>query len=272
MRKCLVFLFLAVIVPGAAFGQAVVCDRFEPNVILKGNQLAVSLDTDLPDWTQLMVSVSRSYWANTPPHEYSVAYLETQATVRQWRKLHNIDIEGATWRRHLDEQIQRLGAAGIATKIVRIDSNVTVSFVVPVNQTDSRFGPGNRNLGGKRVPASGLRVIEAERKIGYPLPSATRAGPAEFAAPDGLSSGVRYQISRETPLMPERNPEDPLRAMAAARRLPPGSGFVVLSIDRSEPSNVWYRVRALSTRGASLGSGWVNGIALIGQEITVVRP
>jgi hypothetical protein len=265
-------LVLTAALPAVASGQTVTCDRFEPNATLHGSELTVFLDTDLPDWTQIMVSVSRSYWAGVPLQEYPIAYVETKSTVGEWRKPHALRVDHGAWRRRLDEQTRRVGAAGIAVKVAKIDNDVTVSFTVPINQADPRFGPANRNLIGKKVAATGLRVVRAERKVRHPFAPGAEPTTTDFAALDGLKTGAKYQISRETPLMPERHSADPLRAIAAIRRVPAGAILTVLEVDRSDPSNPWYRVSAVSARGTIPLSGWLNSDALIGQEIRVVRP
>ena len=56
------------------------------------------------------------------------------------------------------------------------------------------------------------------------------------------------------------------------RRIPAGTIITVLSVDRSDASNPWYRVKAASASGTDMGTGWVNRIAVIGQEIRVIRP
>jgi hypothetical protein len=48
--------------PSLALGQPFRCDRFEPKAVLEGDCLSISLDTDLPDSTVLVVTVSRSSW------------------------------------------------------------------------------------------------------------------------------------------------------------------------------------------------------------------
>lgn len=105
-------------------------------------------------------------------------------------------------------------AAGEPVKIATIDTDVTVSFTVPINQADPRFGPGNRNLVGKKVSTSGLRVVRAEVKVKHPFGAGAQPSPAEFGAPERLRPGVKYHLSRETPLAPERHPADPLRVAA----------------------------------------------------------
>jgi len=262
---------LMALMPSLALGQTVTCDRFEPQATLEGSQLTVSLDTDLPDSTVVMVSVSRSYWAGTPLQEYPIDYLESRSTVGEWRKPRVVSVDHAVWRRKLDERVRLLAAAGEPVKVVRPDADVAVSFTVPVNQADPRFGAGNRNLVGKKVATTGLRVVWAERKVSHPFGTVAQPAPAEFGSPDGLVRGLKYRLSRDTPLAPERHPADPLRATALIRHVPAGTIVTVLGVDRSDASNPWYRVSAASASGGDLGTGWVNSVALIGQELKVVR-
>lgn len=64
--------------------------------------------------------------------------------------------------------------------------------------------------------------------------------------------------------MPEVEPADPMSAIARIEYLPPGSQIRVIQTVL-KGSNPWYEVRALSSEGSPLGSGWINSLALIGQ-------
>jgi hypothetical protein len=83
--------------PPLAAGQTTTCERFEAKAVLKSEQLIVSLDTDLPDSTQVMVGISRSHWADIPIREYPLDYLETRVTVGEWWQIepgrHGADVE-----------------------------------------------------------------------------------------------------------------------------------------------------------------------------------
>lgn len=80
-----------------------------------------------------------------------------------------------------------------------------------------------------------------------------------------LQRGQLFKLTeRETPLCPEFEPEDPTEAILKIRQLPPGSTIKVLKIKTRE-STPWYFVEVVSKTGQSLGSGWINGIALINQ-------
>jgi hypothetical protein len=253
--------------------ESITCDRFEPSASLRGDQLLVLLDTDLPDWTQIMVSVSRSYWAGNPSEEYPIDYLEADATVAEWRKPRSVSVDNTAWRRKLDERLRMLALAGQPKKVTKIDSDVAVSFTVPINQPDSRFGIRNSNLIGKRIEIKGIRVVRGELKVKYPVTNtAHQPRLTEYGGFESLQIGAKYGLSRETPLVPERHPSNPLRAIASMRRVPAGTIITIAGVDRSDKTNPWYRVKVRSASGATVDEGWINSDALIGQEIKTLRP
>jgi len=249
----------------------VVCDRFELLAVLEGDQLLLSLDTDLPDETVLMVSAARSYHEGSPEQEKPLNYLSERSTVGEWRVPHKVSLTHGVWAKLLDERARLSTVTGEPLNIKRTNGDLDASFTVPINQTDPRFGKGNENLRGKKVPTTGLRTVRVEKKIPYPLPvNATR--PARtYVARDALESGVTYQIPKEVPLMPSRDPADPLEALKSLRRIPAQTLITVLTVDRRQASNPWYRVKAVGPAGAALGTGWINSIALIGPDIVRVR-
>lgn len=197
--------------------------------------------------------------------------METRSTVNEWRKPRVVKVDHSVWRRKLDERVRVLAAAGEAVKVAKIDTDLTISFTVPVNQADSRFGSGNRNLVGKRVSTTGLRVVRTQLRVKHPFASTAQRKAAEFGRPQDLKSGARYRLSRETPLVPERHPADPLKAVASIRSIPIGAIITILGVDRGDASNPWCHVKVVTASGADLGDGWVNSDALIGQEIRLIR-
>lgn len=79
--------------------------------------------------------------------------------------------------------------------------------------------------------------------------------------------GKVFQLSERTPLMPELEPGDPIAALERMRYLPPRTTIKVLRVV-IKSSSPWYFVEATSSLGYSLGSGWVNSFALMGQGQT----
>jgi hypothetical protein len=254
---------------GVTAPAKVVCDRFKILHQVSGSVLKLSLDTDLPDFTQVMVSVSRSYLKTGSTDEYPVNYFEEKGTVGTWRTPREIRLDNAAWRASLRERQQVAARAGIAFDVQNIETNIEVSATVPVHQLHPVFGVGNRNLEGKAVSKSGSwNLVNAAARLVFPL-GQTESRASTWASWDSLSVGQTYRLSRKTPLMPELNPVDPLAAIANAKGIDVG-GIITVRAVATKDSTRWYRVEALSAGGQRVGSGWVNSTALLGQDIAVV--
>lgn len=184
--------------------EKIVCDKFNLKVTLDGQLLKVSVDTDLPDNTRLMVSVSRLFNIVCDQEEYLIHYLDEKSTVGQWRggktllldnnkwlsqlvdleaKWHNIEIANQKfmsdysnrrippeWKESLNKKYE----------VDKISSSITCRMVVPINQLDPRFGWRNKNLVGTAVSTEDLRIVEDEVQIRYPL----KKSPTGRSSPD----------------------------------------------------------------------------------------
>ncbi|MBA7667127.1 hypothetical protein ES703_75212 [subsurface metagenome] len=91
-----------------------------------------------------------------------------------------------------------------------------------------------------------------------------------FSPSQSLRAGQTFRLTKETPLMPELEPADPMEAIGRMRKLPPRTTIKVLkvAIKRQTP---WYFVEARSSSRTLLGKGWINSIALIGQDQSAAR-
>jgi hypothetical protein len=255
----------------ALSGNGIVADRFEVRQALKDDILTVSLDTDLPDETKLMVDVSRRYWQAGDTTAYVNEYFEESGAVSGWRAPRQIVLDEDRWRAALSEKQRILAQGGDPFDIGRVEDSVIVSFVVPVNQSDPRFGDRNQHLSGSAVSVSSLgwplieRELQLFRKAGKADPSAPK-----WADPSDLRVGWRYSLSRETSLMPELEPADPMAAIARIRIIPRGGSIRILSSAFHEETR-WYEVEAYDSSGVQAGTGWVNSIALIGQDVAALE-
>lgn len=80
---------------------------------------------------------------------------------------------------------------------------------------------------------------------------------------NALVVGRSYVLGRQTPLMPDPDPQDPIAALALVRNVTTDSTFVVLG-KRTVSGVVWYQVR---TAVGDHVTGWFNSIALLGQHL-----
>lgn len=83
-----------------------------------------------------------------------------------------------------------------------------------------------------------------------------------------LHVGQVIGLSKGTPLMPELEPADPMAALREMRSLPSFTTIKVLKTAMRGPI-LYYFVEATDPSGAPLSYGWVNSMALMGQERVV---
>ena len=245
----------------------IVCNKFKLVSKLTGNTLHLAVDTDLPDSTEVMVRVSRTYIEKGSKETYSVDYLNEKSTVGKWKSNHTVSIDSTTWKRLLREKQELMSRLGSGFDVASISDKIGVAMVVPVNQADPRFGKWNSQLAGNAVSTSGLRVVKDEVEIPYPLDSPpVGQSPFPNLNPLELENNQTYIVSKRTPLMPSPNPPNPLAALKQMKYIPAGGSFEVLD-KWGKKGGPWYRVRASYASGGVIGAGWINSAALLGQKL-----
>ena len=245
----------------------IVCDKFELVTKVTGSTFDLSVDTDLPDNTVVMVSVSRSYLEKGNSATYSVDYFSEKSAIGKWKSEHSVSIAGEEWKTALRAKQEEMSRLGLGFDVASISDKITVSMVVPINQPDPKFGNRNQNLTGKAVRIKGIRVVEDEIEIDYPL-NAPPVGKSPFPSlnPLELEIGQAYVVSKQTPLMLSHSPADPIAAIQQMKQIPQGGGFRVLEVYK-EKTNPWYKVIAFDPRTEQIGTGWINSTALLGQQL-----
>jgi hypothetical protein len=234
-------------------GNQILTDTFDVLVDRQGDVLVLSLTSDLADDTKLVVSVSRSYQEQGSSEVYPVDYFGEHSTIGAWRQPRRVRLDHGAWEQEIEERQRALAAAGDPFTVSRIADSIEVSFVVPVNQ-EPPFETWNANLMGSVVKQSGsLRIVEDEITLHDPI-EAANVGQARFGSPLGLDVQATYTVSRQTPLMPEIEPADPIAAIDQIRNLDPGAEFTVLEV-KTKRNTPWYRVRT------GIGEGWINSTA-----------
>ncbi len=248
----------------------VVCNRFEVSAELEGSDLVVSLATDLPVDTNIVVSATRDYNEKGQATTYSIDYLFDKSRVSQWSQPRRFDVSNAKAMREFEKKREKQAAVGIAGKIGTISKKLEVRVLVPMNQDNPDFGKGNVHLSGScPIETSGSgKVVEWKTEFDYPLTA--RPKEPRRADPSNLAKGKTFRISKDTPLMPHHSPKDPYAALQRKKNIPAKGTIAVRSIFLKKGSP-WYEVTAKNAQGKTLGRGWINSTALIGQRIERVR-
>ncbi len=270
----LVFLpILALIIVVNTADAQVVCDKFKIDARLTGSALNFSLDTDLPDDTVVMVSVTRSYSRKGETDTYSLNYFSEKGTVTTWKLLHIITIDNDKWKSELRDAQEEMSRLGHGFDVASVCEQITVRIVAPINQPDPLFGKQNSKLTGKavRVPITGLRIVEDEIDIDYPM-DAPPVGKSPFPNLDllNLEIGQIYIVSRQTPLLSSHSSADRIAALQSMIPIPVGGGFKVLGTFDNKGTK-WYKVNAFNQGMDQVGSGWINSGALLGQQLKAYK-
>ena len=258
--------FVASITPLSA---QVACDTFTIKSKVDGSSLTFHLDTDLPDDTDVMVSVSRVYQQKGEDSNFSLAYYSAKSVVSELKNPKKIELDNAKWSRDLEAKNTKLSRLGLGFEVSIVSPVVEVSMVVPIYQDNPAFGENNSKLTGKIVRATELRIVESKTAFDYKIVLGQDAGKRPPSLdPFSLDVGRAYISSKDTPLMPYHSPGDPLTALNEVKTIPKTGAFKVLEFF-SKKGTRWYKVEAFDSNMKDMGTGWINSTALVGQKLNV---
>jgi len=246
----------------------VTCDEFNVEWDFEENQLKLELKTDIPDYTDIIVSVSRSYVLKENNQTYSVDYFNEKSTVKAWRKVREITIDNDKWNHDFEKDLKKAAAFELGTKAKSISNDIEIRFVIPARQTNPTFGKWNSKLTGKMVNDDGLRIVEKEFSFSTPLASSIKS--TSFTLWNSLEKNHIYKISKNTPLMPEFEPNAITSIFSKPKTINSGSMIRIIEI-KMKRDFPWYNVELLDTDYFAIYEGWVNGKALMGQEIIKIK-
>ena len=111
-----------------------------------------------------------------------------------------------------------------------------------------------------------LQMLELESKS----PPSRKSSEEKFFDPQKLRIGQVFFVSKQTPLMPELNPSDPLKAAQRMKQIPIGGAFKIEEVQK-RGTTPWYRVVAIDKDHKKIGNGWINSIALLGQNLQEIK-
>jgi hypothetical protein len=131
-----------------------------------------------------------------------------------------------------------------------------------------KFTPsGMSELLVNNVPLQMLELKQAQSPTTPETITTTKpAADTVWLDPQELRIGQAFFVSKETPLMPELEPADPLAAVQRVQQIPKGGAFKVYEA-KKKGTSAWYRVVAFDPNKKQIGSGWINSIALLGQDL-----
>ena len=82
-------------------GNQILTDTFEVLADPQGDELMLSLTSDLPDETKLVVSVSRYYQERGSSEQYPIDYFGEHSTIGAWRQPRRVRLDHDAWKQEL---------------------------------------------------------------------------------------------------------------------------------------------------------------------------
>ena len=265
----------------------IVSDRFSLRWELDGQELVLSVDTDLPDYGELVVSVSRIYYQVGEAEAYSQDYLSVFEPVSRWREPRRVSLDADEWRAKLEAEKERLRDI-LPFEVARVSDEIEIRAVLHLNQDDPRFGGrGNPSLSGAAVTSSPRRnLVEAETTVRFPLVGGIAPPPPAPRCPEGSTRALRgdeylyesmpvgciYTPDEELTVVFAPTPEPPdgraFEWIERIRRVPPNTRFEIIGRRQDDLTN-WYHVRLPAYENAT---GWINPIAMMNMRLASHGP
>lgn len=241
-------------------------------------RVKININTNFPNGTNLFLSAYRIYYTKGDTTPSGGSLPEKVFSVKDGKYETIMIINDKEWYDRY-QSIARLEPSDFP-QITKISDKITINVMYtaarnqPANVTkilgtrgEFVTGEGSEHFG--TGTAGRLTALSISKEFYFPMEGRVEKFP-EYANYQSLKVNVTYAISKETPLAPEFEPSDPLAAISKIKYLQAGSRIRILSIE-DKNNFPWYEVQAMSKMGESVGKGWINSTALIGQEILVIR-
>lgn len=231
--------------------------KFDVRAELKGNSLELSLDTDLPDDTDMFVAVYRTYRMKGHPGDYPIDYFNEAGTVGDWRRVRSVPVNHSVFRKEFEQVRVEAAYAGWTTEITEVSDSIQADFSVPNYQNFDKSATVD-------IPRGGLWIVEWQKDFLCPL---DREPPKEVPKVNipPLEVGHTYRLAQETLLMPVVEPST-RKQFGKEKTVNPGGQIRVIQVSKGNlTSALWYRVDATNADGTAVGEGWINGAFLLRQ-------
>lgn len=252
----------------------VVVTKFDPIIEQNGSSISFSLDTDLPNNTTIMVGIERIYTIKNSDEIRLIQYFSKRKKVKELKTPETIILNHKKWKKELNDRKDLFMRIGEPFDVDKIEDQVEVSFVLPVNQDNPAFGKFNKNLIGDIVENDErLKIIRKEKRYNIPLDSKAVQKLSERSSnlhASGLETGTLYQNNKNLYFYTNYVAGDILQTSQSRKTLPKNSFFKVLN-KSNENDVIWYKVKLSDNAGETFKTGWVNSEHLQWQQLKVYK-
>ena len=264
------FICMAIsILYGCVDTSGVECTKYKVTAQMLKDSLTISVLSDLPDDTDINVSVDRPYFERGQSDSSNLSVLNKTMKLATLREGHDFVIDEKSAMQRWAKTREVHAKAGNALEIDRFSDVLELSVSVYAGQTNPRFGLRNVNLKGtcNFEDSSGLSLRIISWKKTLPSAMVHEPPPLKFASAYNLTVGMQVELSRKTPLMPHHSPTDPTNALGNMKYIPAGGSISITDSYLKNGSQQWYKVAAQTRTRGPIGRGWVNANALMGQNL-----
>ena len=267
-------------------GAEIVCNQFEIVAQVEGENLLLTIETDLPDTAPVKVSVRRLYTQAKPSGSkltgtaskdsvYSWDYFTANEPVSHWRRQQRLFLDPQKWRETLAEHQDKMAGLGadMDFSVSSVSDDVVVSASLDQGSTFEDSFPKFPNLTGAATSEGygGARWVRAEIQVLFPLSDGVTQRAPRRVAYNALKVGDAYRFSGEVPIVLmkdlDSSPGNAFNNLSALKELPPGQVVHVVSIRTKGENPEWYGVAA---QPGTAPEGWINPIALLKVEVMKV--
>ena len=127
------------------------CNRFVVTHTLRGHTLELGLQTDLPEDTELLVTVSRDFINGKVTYAENYLFGRHRSKVADWKVPVEVDLDERQWLLQFADRKRDFKSIDAWYPPAKISDAVVVTFQTLTNQPDRRFGHRNANLRGAWV-------------------------------------------------------------------------------------------------------------------------
>jgi len=241
-------------------------------------KVKINITTNFPDGTNLSLWINRDYYVKGKNEPNGGELGSKDFFIKNGRFETIVIINDTEWY----NRYQKIAKAipDDFPPISKIPDKITINVMYtpavpqPANVVEI-LGTRGEFVSGKGAEKFGtgtlgrLTSFHVSKELSFPMEGRVEKS-LKYANYQSLKINETYAISKETPLMPEFEPSDPLAAMNNIKYLQAGSRIRILSI-KDKYNFPWYEVQAMNKFGESVGEGWINSNALIGQDILVIK-
>lgn len=147
----------------SASSNKTISNTFEIITQIKFQEPFISINTDLPDSTEIHLAVSRIYEEKNNGNNRKISYFSKNTTVGKWKELKKVDINNKKWKSKLYKRYEKSNETGISDKVRSVSQFIIVTAKIIPNQ----FGENNSNLSGKAIYGSKVNRVDDRAKLYY---------------------------------------------------------------------------------------------------------